>query len=176
MCEGSIHVPNRKATAKESLVVRTIPGHGLKGYYPAEPTSKDNKLVCTLRRHDDVRLAQLHLEPMPKYQLSADIQAYDGRKDLKVALIHNGADFIELEPGVLLPLVYVQDGVRVEIGQPVITGDAGMKAVEQALDEQTKTTTSKVGKVLSMTREAIRSRARRAVAAAQRQPMATNRV
>jgi hypothetical protein len=175
MCEGSIHVAHRKATTKESLVVRTIPGHGLKGYYPAEPSSKDNKLVCTLRRHNDVRIAELHLVQEVKAQLGAAVQKYDGKKDLKVSLIHNGSDFIELEPGVLLPLVYVQDGVRVEIGQPVITGDAGMKAVEQALDEQTKTTTSKVGKVLSMTREAIRSRARRAAAAAQRRPMATNR-
>jgi hypothetical protein len=179
MCEGSIHVAHRQAKAKESLVVRSIPHHGLKGYYPADADGFDSKLVCVRGITKDAVIHELRVTPnqyAPDHYVPTYFQQYIGQKNLKVTLLHAGyADWIVFgddsvsEPHKRLALGYVADGVRVDIGIPAITGDDGMKVIEQALDEQTKTTTSKVGKVLSMTREAIRSRARRAAAKAKAQ-------
>jgi hypothetical protein len=182
MCEGSIHVAHRQAKAKESLVVRSIPHHGLKGYYPADADSFDSKLVCVRGVTKNAVIHELLVTPnqyAPDHYAPTYFQQYIGQKNLKVTLLHAGyADWIVFgddnvsDPNKRLALGYVADGVRVDIGIPAITGDKGVDVLRAALVEHDKVSeageaVTKAG--LSMTREAIRSRARRAAAKAKAQ-------
>jgi hypothetical protein len=150
------------------LTVQTIPSHGIKGYYPTEGDT--SKLVCTRGITKDAVIHHLRHQPgqnVPRY-----FEKFLGQKNLVVTLVHAGyGDWIVFgddnvnDPNKRLALGYVADGVRVDIGVPVITGDKGVDVVKAALVEQDKTQlTEVVGRVLSMTKEAIRSRARRAAA------------
>jgi hypothetical protein len=157
MCEGSIHVAHRVAKATESLTVQTIPNHGIKGYYPTEGDT--HKLVCTRGITKGAVIHELRAsQSVPKY-----FEKYVGQKNLVATLVHAGySDWIVFgddnidNPNKRLALGFVADGVRVDIGIPAITGDAGMKVVEQALVEQDKIGVEKTG--LSMTANAIRKR------------------
>jgi hypothetical protein len=177
MCEGSIHVAHRQAKAQETLVVRSIPHHGMKGYYPADADDFDNKLVCVRGTTKDAVIHELRITP--DHHLPSYFRKYVGQKNLVVTLLHEGyADWVVFgdddvnNPNKRLSLGYLADGVRVDIGIPAITGDKGVDVLRAALVEHDKVSeageaVTKAG--LSMTREAIRSRARRAAAKAKAQ-------
>jgi hypothetical protein len=160
MCEGSIHVAHRQAKEQETLVVQTIPHHGIKGYYPADG-QPNSKLVCIRGITKDAVIHELRI--MEGQRCPRGFEKYVGQKNLKVTLIHAGyADWIVFgddnvnDANKRLALGFVADGVRVDIGIPAITGDKGVDAVKAALVEQDKIGVEKTG--LSMTANAIRKR------------------
>jgi len=140
MCEGSIHVPHRLATGRERLVLKEIPRHGMKGFYPAFARSSCPKLVCVrgavpvviheVRFHKDIAKSS------PFYR------KWNGKKDVKVVFHgHNGyidhfAFVDENGKQMNLQIHMFAEGMRVDIGIVATERKArGMKLVECAVRE-----------------------------------------
>jgi hypothetical protein len=134
MCEGSIHVRNRKATDKEKLVVRTIPGMSLKGYYPREPKAADGYLVCVRGNTTKAIIKQVQLL---SGMAPATEKLWQGKRNVEVTLRHRAySDTILMPNGVSVHLMMFKDGMRIDIGYPVkVRKPAGMKVVEGAMRE-----------------------------------------
>lgn len=133
MCTGSIHAPHRLAKATERLVVRRIPDMGsLKGYYPYE-VAGDGKLVC-IRRTVDAVIKSVRFEEGMARKLT---MAWAGKRNVKVKLrFAPYADQVIFADGTVVELNNLKEGVRVDIGIPVVARKpAGMKVVEGALRE-----------------------------------------
>lgn len=131
MCEGSIYVPHREATKKERLVVRRIPNMGLKGYYTFR--AAERMLVCVKGTQTQAIMKEVRLHiASPETR-----EAWDGKQDVSVTLVHaHFRDYVVFPDGSQVLLVHVKDGVRIDIGIPVVVREPkGMKVIEGAITE-----------------------------------------
>jgi hypothetical protein len=130
MCEGSIYVAHRLATAHEDLVVRQIPNYSLKGLYPADP-SVDDRLVCIRRPQVEIVIDKVTVDH--RWVRSGPlVQRWNGATNLKVRLHH---EVITFPDGQRAHLSWLMAGTRVRLGMPVITGLPGMNKVAMAIEE-----------------------------------------
>jgi hypothetical protein len=145
-----MHVPHRKATAKEHLVVQALPNvPNMHGLYPA--AGDKTKLVCTVGQTKAI---------IAKVDFKKDIvnggvmfgnarTKWSGKRHVEVTLVRSyHQDQVTFPDGISLPIAFIAIGTRFSIGYPApkkraprvrkITGEKGIAAVEQALDEVKK--------------------------------------
>lgn len=133
MCQGSIHVRHREATAKERLVVQSIPNHGgVKGMYS---TATAVPLLVCLRGKKEIVIKQVRL--IEDRFGSITLSKWQGKRNVK-AVFHAvpHADRIILPNGTLIPLYHIADGMRIDVGIPVRVRKPkakGMVVVEEAI-------------------------------------------
>lgn len=132
MCEGSIHVAHRKAKEDEDLVVKEIPGHGIVGYYPADPTAKDQKLVCVIAA--SAVIERIEFRPQMERHLNAKQKALAGKTNVKVELRHQSYQDLVIINGDAIQLAFFANGTRFRIPPTKV----GVDAVKAALAEQDK--------------------------------------
>ena len=136
MCEGSIHVANRLATDKEELVVKVIANHGMKGFYPANPTAKNKVLVCVRGKKEVV----IHEVKFDRNYVNANyapmLIELVGQKNVTATFTHVAyGDTITFKNGVVARLAWLATGTRIDLGIPAITGKPGMEKLEAAIIE-----------------------------------------
>lgn len=173
MCEYSLHAAHRKARESEQLISKDIPEHrgsGLRGLYSRD--NSDGLLVCiapnTKAVIDEVDIESRFHSAYYKQTL----KTWGGKKNVEVSLTRQGhQDTITFSDGQVIYLSHLPEGTKISIGVPATK--PGVDAVKAALVEQEKTAptpvvevTNAAGRLLSQTREAIRSRMRRAKAKA----------
>lgn len=140
MCESSVYVAHRRATSKESLILRVIPGHSsLKGLYPSDPDAQDQRLICNV---GSVRVVIEDLAFDPNYIRPS--MNYLGQLGITnthhvEAILYRGEN-LQLTNGATFYLSYLKVGTRINIGIPfAVPTDKGMAAVEKSIDEVNKT-------------------------------------
>jgi len=163
MCEGSLYVQHRQATARESLQVQILAGHPhMRGLYPQDQSGGDNKLVC-IRKPTEAVIGTVRFEhDAPQ----AVMQAYEGKRRVTVSvrrMAYN--DVVAFPDGSMCNLAQIRVGTRFEIGEPAaITGKPGLNAVKAALTEQDKTEPTpepaSVAKTIKKVVEGVRRRSR----------------
>lgn len=164
MCEGSIHVANREAKAKERLVLTSIPSTGYLLWYPARK-EKTRKAVC-IRKPVEAIVAKFELQPQfakgwknatdRRFQMLASLH---GKKNLAVTLNRYNQIVIDVNGWkVVAHWNWLVPGTKVSIGYPApttpvaghreqrskagskVTGNKGVAVVNQAIDEAINTT------------------------------------
>lgn len=140
MCESSIYVKHRNATATESLQLLPIPGHPtMRGLYPQ---SGDKLLVC-VKGECAAWLDKIEFASNIRDLMNKGALAFEGQTNVPVTLFHHGySEGILLPGGLMISLAHLRIGTKVFIGVPMpqpISGDKGMEVVKQAIVEVEKT-------------------------------------
>lgn len=142
LCEASIHVPHRRARAKERLVVQRLPNMvGMQGLYPAFPTdptarsiAKDcDKLVCT-RGLTKAIIKRVRFQQGTPPIL---IKTWGGKQNAEVVLTRRyHQDAVRFSDGLEIALPSLKPGTRIDIGIPVKRRKpGGMQMINKALKE-----------------------------------------
>ena len=157
MCESSIHVKNRRATARERLVLRNVRG-GHMGFYPAHSRAENPALVC-IREVTEITLTGIKVQPQfvsggnkGMAKMFAAVAKLDGETvkarfapgnaqlmPADSATIVGWSDFLYADSVVVnnyrIPLYFLEAGMRAEIGERPARKPRGMKVVEASINE-----------------------------------------
>jgi hypothetical protein len=175
MCEASIYVKHRVATARESLVVQVLPApwRGMKGLYPQTLTGDPDKdcLVCIKKSTRTLTKAVIvQLDFDDRTTAPPEAYAFEGAHNVPVTLRHSyyRGDWVGLPDGTEIPMACLAIGTKVEVGMKPVKTEEGVAAIKAALVEQDKTMPVPADTAEGVVRKVIRRAVRR--------PRATNRI
>lgn len=136
MCTDSAHVANRDATSKEELVVGIDRSGRHQGLFPADKSRRDaEQMVCVIGTFDAVIDKVVFNRNVSN--LDETRKAWQDKTMVPVKLKASRYSHIEVwfPDGNRSFVVYLQRGVRINIGVPFIKGDEGVAKIESAIDE-----------------------------------------